>query len=87
MAHPGLIFLGSPFVVACVQSVPPRWTSENRPLIDRSKPATTHVASETGVEALFYERTRSSTTLASSVSFTTDASIKSQDMPCLVVIT
>ena len=25
----------------------PRWTSENRPLIDRAKPATTRVASET----------------------------------------
>jgi hypothetical protein len=64
----------------------PRWTSENRPLIDRSKPATTPVASETEVETLFYDRTRSSTTLASSVSFTTDASIKSQDMSFLVVI-
>jgi hypothetical protein len=27
--------------------VEPRWTAENRPLIDRAKPATTGVVSET----------------------------------------
>ena len=37
---------GGPIVVA--RGVIPRWTGENRPLIDTSKPATTGVATETG---------------------------------------
>ena len=63
----------------------PRWTSESRPLIDRPKPATMHVVPRRDFQfAVSYGRTRSSTILASSASVTTDASIKSQDMPFLV---